>query len=37
LPNIRANKGTPFISYILNSKEDKIKKEEGKDENVFFC
>jgi len=31
LPKLRANKGTPFISYTLNSKEDKTKEEEGKD------
>ena len=30
--NICTNKGTPFISYALNSKEDKTKEEEeGKD------
>ena len=26
-----ANKGTPFISYALDSKEDKTKEEESKD------
>jgi hypothetical protein len=31
-----ANKGTPFISYALNSKEDKIKEEEGEDEDALF-
>jgi hypothetical protein len=31
LPNIRANKGTSFISYTLDSKEDKTKEEEGED------
>jgi hypothetical protein len=31
LPNICTNKGTPFISYALNSKEDKTKEKEGKD------
>jgi hypothetical protein len=31
-----ANKGTPFISYALDSKEDKTKEEEGKDENALF-
>jgi hypothetical protein len=32
LPNIRANKGTPFISHASDSKEDKTKeKKEGKD------
>jgi hypothetical protein len=36
LPEICANKGTPFISYTLDSKEDKIKEEEGKDEDAFF-
>jgi len=37
LPDIRANKGTPFISYALNGKEDKTKEEEeGKDENALF-
>jgi hypothetical protein len=35
LPNICANKGTPFISYASNSKEDKTK-EEGKDEDALF-
>ena len=28
---ICANKGTPFISYTLNSKEDKTKEKEDKD------
>ena len=28
---ICTNKGTPFISYILDSKEDKAKEEEGED------
>jgi len=37
LPNIRANKGTPFISYTSNSKEDKTKEEEeGEDEDALF-
>ena len=37
MPNIRANKGTPFISYASNSKEDKTKEEEeGKDEDALF-
>jgi len=37
LPNIRANKGTPFISYASNSKEDKTKEEEeGKDRDALF-
>jgi len=31
LPNIHANKGTPFISYILDSKEDETKEEEEKE------
>jgi hypothetical protein len=31
LPDICTNKGTPFISYASNSKEDKTKEEEGKD------
>ena len=32
MPNIRANKGTPFISYASDGKEDKTKEEEeGKD------
>jgi hypothetical protein len=35
LPDIRANKGTPFISHASNSKEDKTK-EEGKDEDALF-
>jgi hypothetical protein len=34
LLEIRANKGTPFISYALNSKEDETKEEE--DENALF-
>jgi hypothetical protein len=36
LPNICANKGTPFISHTSNSKEDKTKEEEGKDEDALF-
>jgi len=37
LPNIRANKGTPFISHALNGKEDKTKEEEeGEDEDALF-
>jgi len=37
LLNICANKGTPFISYALNGKEDKTKEEEeGKDEDALF-
>jgi len=36
LLNICANKGTPFISYALNSKEDKTKEEEGKDKDALF-
>jgi len=37
LPNICANKGTPFISHASNSKEDKTKEEEeGKDEDALF-
>jgi len=31
LPDICANKGTPFISYMSNGKEDKTKEEEDKD------
>jgi hypothetical protein len=31
LPEIRANKGAPFISHALDNKEDEIKEEEGKD------
>jgi hypothetical protein len=31
LLEICTNKGTPFISYALDSKEDKTKEEEGKD------
>ena len=31
MPNICANKGTPFISHASNSKEDKTKEEEDKD------
>jgi len=31
LLKICANKGTPYISYILNSKEDKTKEKEDKD------
>ena len=35
---ICTNKGTPFISYLLNGKEDKIEEEEeeGKDEDALF-
>ena len=33
---ICTNKGTPFISYILDSKEDKAKEEEGEDEDALF-
>ena len=36
MPDICANKGIPFISYTLNSKEDKIKEEEGKDKDALF-
>jgi len=36
LPNIRANKGTPFISYALDGKEDETKEEESKDEDALF-
>jgi hypothetical protein len=36
LLNICANKGTPFISYALNGKEDKIKEKEGKDKDTLF-
>ena len=36
MPDICANKGTPFISYALNSKEDKIKEKESKDKNALF-
>ena len=37
MPDICANKGTPFISYALNGKEDKTKEEEeGKDEDALF-
>jgi len=37
LPNICANKGTPFISYALNSKKDKTKEEEeSKDKDALF-
>ena len=36
MPNIRANKGTPFISYASDGKEDKTKEEEGKDEDALF-
>jgi len=36
LLEICANKGTLFISYTLDSKEDKIKKEEGKDKDALF-
>ena len=37
MPNICANKGTPFISHASNSKEDKTKEEEeGKDEDALF-
>ena len=37
MPNIRANKGTPFISHALNGKEDKTKEEEeGEDEDALF-
>jgi len=31
LPKLYANKGTPFISYTLNGKENETKEEEGKD------
>jgi hypothetical protein len=31
LPEIRANKGTPFISHASNSEEDETKEEEDKD------
>jgi len=34
LLKIRANKGTPFISYALDGKEDKTKEEE--DEDALF-
>ena len=36
MPNIRANKGTPFISYALDGKEDETKEEESKDEDALF-
>ena len=37
MPNIRANKGTRFISHALNGKEDKTKEEEeGEDEDALF-
>jgi hypothetical protein len=36
LPDICANKGTPFISYMSNGKEDKTKEEEGKDKDALF-
>jgi hypothetical protein len=37
LPDIRANKGTPFISHASDGKEDKTKEEEeGKDEDALF-
>ena len=37
MPNICANKGTPFISHASDSKEDKTKEEEeGKDEDALF-
>jgi hypothetical protein len=36
LPNIRINKGTFFISYILDSKEDKTKKEEEGKDTLFI-
>jgi len=37
LPNIRANKGTPFISHALDGKEDKTKEEEeGEDKDALF-
>ena len=37
MPDIHANKGTPFISHASDSKEDKTKEEEeGKDEDALF-
>jgi len=37
LPNIRANKGTPFISHALDGEEDETKEEEeGEDEDALF-
>ena len=30
------NKGTPFISYLLNGKEDKIEEEEEEGEDALF-
>ena len=37
MPDICANKGTPFISYASNSKEDKTKEEEeGEDKDALF-
>ena len=36
MPDIYANKGTLFISYALDSKEDKTKKKEGKDKDILF-
>jgi hypothetical protein len=36
LPNIRADKGTPFISYILDGKEDETKEEEKEGKDALF-
>ena len=36
MPNIRANKGTPFISHALDGKEDKTKEEEEEGEDALF-
>ena len=33
--DICTNKGTPFISYALNSKEDKTKEEEEGEDALF--
>jgi hypothetical protein len=36
LPKICTNKGTPFISHLSNSKEDKIEEEEEEGEGALF-